>query len=150
MFPVNGRYAPWQRELYGFIVRYHGAILARVKPGALPADALKDAAEEMGEVVASTHWSKPAYAEAAKRALEFRGHYSHPVGMAVHDVGRYFDRPFAPGLVFSLDPQIWVPEERLYIRVEDTGVVTEEGFEPFTSAAPLDLDEVEAAVGSSG
>jgi len=148
MFPVNGRFAPWQRELYGFVVRYHRAIMSRVKPGVLPADALKDAAEEMAEAVGATRWSKPCYEEAARKALEFRGHYSHPVGMAVHDVGRYFDRPFEPGLVFSLDPQLWVREERLYIRCEDTGVVTADGFEPFTSGAPLDLDEVEATVGT--
>jgi len=69
--------------------------------------------------------------------------------MAVHDVGTYIEKPFEPGLVFSLDPSPWVPKERLYVRVEDTGVATEDGFESFTGLAPLDLDAVEDVVGSS-
>lgn len=46
--------------------------------------------------------------------------------------------------MFAVDPQMWVPKEKLYIRVEDTVVVTEDGIENLTSDAPLDLDDVEA------
>ena len=49
-----------------------------------------------------------------------------------------------PGLVFALDPQMWVPEENLYIRVEDTIVITEEGFINMTSDAVFELDDVES------
>jgi Xaa-Pro aminopeptidase len=66
--------------------------------------------------------------------------------MAVHDPGGYRDRPLVPGVVFAVDPQMWVPEEELYIRVEDTVAVTDEGIENFTAAAPLELDDVEAAM----
>jgi Xaa-Pro aminopeptidase len=149
MWPVSGRYAPIQRELYGFIVRYHLALMGRIRPGVLPREAMRETSDEMRDYVERTNWSKPAYAEAARKALDWTGHCSHPVGMAVHDVGSYLEKPFATGLVFSLDPSLWVPEERLYIRVEDTGVVTQEGFESFTAAAPLDLDAVEQLVGTS-
>lgn len=149
MWPVSGRYAPIQRELYGFIVRYHLALMGRIRPGVLPREAMRETSDEMRDYVERTNWSKPAYAEAARKVLDWTGHCSHPVGMAVHDVGSYLEKPFATGLVFSLDPSLWVPEERLYIRVEDTGVVTQEGFESFTAAAPLDLDAVEQLVGTS-
>ncbi|NLH99647.1 MAG: M24 family metallopeptidase, partial [Chthonomonadales bacterium] len=105
-------------------------------------------ADELRPYVDGTNWATPAQAEGVRKALEWTGHCSHPVGMAVHDVGRYHEKPFEPGLVISLDPSLWVPEERLYIRVEDTGVVTEDGFESFTALAPLDLDAVEDVVGS--
>jgi Xaa-Pro aminopeptidase len=49
-------------------------------------------------------------------------------------------------VVFAVDPQMWVPEEKLYIRVEDTIAVTDSGIENFTRAAPLELDDVEAAM----
>ncbi|MBW3623474.1 MAG: aminopeptidase P N-terminal domain-containing protein [Armatimonadetes bacterium] len=150
MWPVSGRYSPVQRELYGFIVGYYQALLKRIRPGVLPDQVMDEAAEEMAGVVEATRFSKPIYEAAARRALAFRGHLSHPVGMAVHDVGNYRDRPLEPGLVFSVDPQMWVPEERLYIRVEDTGAVTEGGFEVFTSMAPLELDEVESLMGEDG
>src|SRR5262249_49991064 len=136
MWPVNGRYSPLQRELYGFIVRYHKAVLKAIRPGRTPRETLAEAAEEMTPNVEATSFSKPIYEQAARRTLEFTGHLSHPVGMAVHDVGRYFDRPMEPGLVIAVDPQMWIPEEKLYIRVEDTIAVTDEGIENLTAFAP--------------
>ncbi len=149
MWPVSGRYSQVQRDLYGFTVRFHRALMARVRPGALPREIMREVAAELQEFVATTAWAKPTHAEAVRKALEWTGHCSHPVGMAVHDVGSYFEKPIEPGLVLSLDPSLWVQDERLYIRVEDTGVVTEAGFESFTGLAPLDLDEVERLVGAS-
>jgi Xaa-Pro aminopeptidase len=43
-----------------------------------------------------------------------------------------------------------VPEERLYVRVEDTLVITEDGYENLTVDAPLELDEVEAMMKEEG
>ncbi|HUU92908.1 MAG TPA: aminopeptidase P N-terminal domain-containing protein [Phycisphaerae bacterium] len=146
MWPVNGTYAPWQRELYGFMVEYHKVLLARIRPGATADQIHAEAAAHMAKVIDRTTFSKPAYAQAARRTLEFKGHLSHPVGMAVHDVGGYHSNPLRPGVVFAVDPQMWVPEERLYVRVEDTVAVTDAGIENLTHDAPLDLDDVEAAM----
>jgi Xaa-Pro aminopeptidase len=68
--------------------------------------------------------------------------------MAVHDNGSYKQEPFKPGLVFALDPQMWIPEEKIYCRVEDTVVITENGVENLTPQCPLELDEVEALMRS--
>ncbi len=144
MWPVGGTYAPWQRELYGFIVRYHMELLALIRPGVTAADVMDRAAEIMTPVVEATAFSKEIFKAAAERTLTFRGHMSHPVGMAVHDVGPYRERSLEPGVVLTVDPQMWVPEEKIYVRVEDTVVVTEDGMENLTGAAPLDLDDVEA------
>ena len=150
MWPVNGVYSPLQRELYGFIVTYHKAVLKRIRPGVMPRQALREAAEEMRPVVEATTFSKPIYEAAARRCLDFEGHLSHPVGMAVHDVGNYFDRPFEPGITITVDPQMWIPEENLYIRVEDSVAVTDTGVEVLTCAAPLELDDVEELMRQEG
>lgn len=146
-WPVNGHFSDVQRESYGFITTYHKALLQRIRPGKLPAAVLAETASHMAAVIEETQFSKPVYQAAALRALEFTGHLSHPVGMAVHDVGSYSDRPMQPGLVISVDPQLWIPEEQLYIRVEDTVVLTETGIENLTALAPLELEEIERSVG---
>ncbi|MCL6429470.1 MAG: M24 family metallopeptidase [Anaerolineae bacterium] len=144
MWPVSGVYAPRQRELYGFMVEYHEALLARLRPGVMPDQVMDEAAAAMRGVWERWPFSKEVYREAARRTLEFRGHLSHPVGMAVHDDGDYRQRPLLPGTVFTVDPQMWVPEEKLYIRVEDCVAITEEGVEVLTTGAPLELADVEA------
>lgn len=143
MWPVDGSYAPWQRELYGYIVEYHKVLLSTIGPGLTPDQVMDEAAARMKPVWEGWAFSKDAYREGARRTLEFRGHLSHPVGMSVHDDGDYHHRPLVPGTVFAVDPQMWIPQEKLYIRVEDTVAVTDDGLEILTRGAPLELDDVE-------
>jgi Xaa-Pro aminopeptidase len=151
MWPVSGRYAPWQRELLQFVLEWHKAVLARIRPGVTVDAILSEAREAMAPVLARTRFSKPIYEQAARKMLETSGGvFSHPVGLAVHDVGSYRGGPLKPGQVFSVDPQLWVPEETLYIRYEDTVVVTADGVENFTAFLPVELDALEAEVGRGG
>lgn len=55
-----------------------------------------------------------------------------------------------PGTVLALDPQMCIPEERLYVRVEDTVVITEEEAENLTGDSPLELAGVEALMKEPG
>lgn len=150
IWPVSGRWEAWQLDLYEFVVRYHRELLARIAPGASAADVLDGARDTMETIVDETTFSKPAYERAAREALAFRGHLSHPVGMAVHDVGEYRDAPFVPGQVFSVDPMVWVPEERLYVRCEDTVAVTTDGLENLTGFVPLDPDAIVRVMAEPG
>ena len=150
LWPVNGRYSAQQRELYGFVVEFHKRLLGRIRPGLTPAQIITATAGEVQPLFESWAFSKPVYREACRKLLTFAGSLSHPVGMAVHDVGIYSDAPLVPGLTFAVDPQIWVPEEELYIRVEDTVAVTRDGIENLTALAPLDLDEVEKVMQEPG
>jgi Xaa-Pro aminopeptidase len=143
MWPVNGKYDDQQRQLYGFMVELHKALLRHLRPGVLPAQVSKEAREEIRPLVAKMKFKNPAHEAGVRKALESDGHLTHTVGMAVHDGGTYKSEPFKPGCVFALDPQMWIPEEKIYIRVEDTVVITETGVENLTAAAPLELDHVE-------
>jgi Xaa-Pro aminopeptidase len=151
VWPVNGKYSPWQRELLQFVLEYHKAVLSRIRPGVTADQIMKDAARAMEAVFARTTFSKPAYEKAARTLVERGGGvFSHTVGMAVHDVGGYRQAPLRPGQVFSVDPQLRVPEENLYLRYEDTIVVTETGVENFTDFLPMELDEIEKLVQEKG
>ena len=150
MWPVSGTFTAEQRELYGWIVEYYEALGERIRPGVTADQIMDEAAEVMRPKLEARTWSKPSYEQAARETLTFRGHLSHPVGLAVHDVGSYRGRPIEPGTVFSIDPMLWVHDERLYVRVEDVGVVTEDGFENFSAFLPTEIDEIEALMREQG
>jgi Xaa-Pro aminopeptidase len=148
MWPVNGNYSPQQRELVGFVLAYHNTVLQRIRAGFTARQIMDEAKVAMEPVFAQTKFSKPIYEQAARRLVDTNGGvFSHPVGMAVHDDGEYIRGPLKPGHVISIDPQLRVPEENLYIRYEDTIVVTETGIENLTSAAPTKLEDLEKLVG---
>ena len=151
VWPVSGKYLPWQRELLQFILEYRNAIMSRIKPGLTTRQIMDDAKKAMEPVFARTKFSKPSFEQAARTLVESGGGvFSHTVGMAVHDVGRYAGEPLKPGQVFSVDPQLWVRDENLYLRYEDTVVVTETGVENFTDFLPSELDDMERLVQEKG
>lgn len=150
MWPVNGKFSTEQRTCYSFIVNYHRALLERIRPGKVPNEIMDEVAEEMLKVINKTEFANENQKKAALKALDFRGHFSHPVGMSVHDVGEYRSTPLVKGSVFSVDPMMWVEEEKQYIRCEDTVVVTDDGFENLTAHAPLDCDEIEKVMNERG
>ena len=143
MWPVSGKFTSEQLELYNFVVAYRTALMDQIKPGVTVNQVLEQAAKIMRRYIDSHTFSKPHYQKAVEAALTFRGHMQHPVGMAVHDVGNYKATPLTPGEVFAIDPMIWIPEEKLYVRVEDVVVVTTEGMENFTDFVPVDPQAIE-------
>ena len=144
MWPANGQYTRDQRDLYGFVVEYHKAFMRHIRPGVTPSQILDETAADMREVLDNISFSKEIYRKACEDALEFRGHFQHPVGMSVHDVGRHRGKPLEVGMVFSIDPMIWVHEEKQYIRMEDVVVVTEDGVENLSANLPIEMDDLEA------
>lgn len=151
MWPVSGKYSPVQRELLQFVLEYRDAIIKRIRPGVTVKQIMDEAKVAMEPVFARTKFSKPSYEGAARELVERGGGvFSHPVGLAVHDDGSYGGGPLVPGHVFSIDPQLRVPDENLYIRYEDVVVVTETGVENFTDFLPSELNEMEKLVQSGG
>jgi Xaa-Pro aminopeptidase len=150
MWPVNGRFDAAQRALYGFIVEYSKTLMSLIRPGVTADQILDEAARRMEAVLARTSFANEAHERAAREALSFRGHLSHPVGLAVHDVGDYRAGPLVAGQVFSVDPMLWVHEEKLYVRMEDVVVVTETGVENFTDFMPSEIEEIEALMKDEG
>jgi Xaa-Pro aminopeptidase len=68
----------------------------------------------------------------------------HRVGLEVHDVG---SGPLEPGDVFTVEPGIYLPEEKLGVRIEDIVMLDESGkLVNLTAALPHTAEEVEAAM----
>ncbi len=151
MFPVNGKFSKVQREILGFVLAYRNEIMKRIRPSVTVQDIMEEVRAAMESLLQKTKFSKPIYEQAARKLVNTGGGvFSHPVGMAVHDDGNYGSGPLKPGHVFSIDPQLWVPEENLYYRYEDVVVVTEIGVENFTDFLPTNLEDIENLMKEEG
>jgi Xaa-Pro aminopeptidase len=150
LWPVSGTFSAEHAALYDFIVAYRDALFAHIKPGVTSDDVLERAAADMRQYLAGKTFAKPAHQRAVQSALTFRGHFQHPVGMAVHDVGRVRGVPLQAGMVFTIDPMIWVPEEKLYVRIEDMALVTADGVENLSAFVPSRRADVERTIAEQG
>ncbi|MGE4068734.1 MAG: M24 family metallopeptidase, partial [Vicinamibacterales bacterium] len=70
--------------------------------------------------------------------------------MTVHDNGTIWGKPFHEGQVFTVDPMMWIRDKRLYVRMEDTILVTKDGIENFTDFLASTPDEIEAVMKQEG
>ncbi len=150
MWPVSGTYTDAQRTLANFILEYRAAFFRHIGPGVTPEDVLVLARRDMEPVLARTQFATPSHRKAAEEMLTFRGHLQHPVGMTVHDPGTIWGQPFREGMVFTVDPMMWIPDEKLYVRMEDTIVVTKDGMENFTATLASTPEEIEAVMRQEG
>ena len=69
--------------------------------------------------------------------------------MATHDVGRD-GGPLRPGMVFTIEPALRVPEEKIYIRLEDMIVITDKGADILTDFVPMDIQGIEKIMREEG
>ena len=157
-WPVNGRFSPVQRELYTFYLGLYEAILYSIKPHVTAQSILQDAVKKMDAMMATMRFSKPLYENAAKQFVDgYRrraqgttgGNLGHAVGMSTHDMGGG-SGTMRPGLVFTIEPQFRIPEERIFIRLEDMIVITGSGARVLSDFVPRSIDAVEKLVAEPG
>lgn len=157
MWPVNGRFSPWQRELYGFYLACYRAILNHIRPGVTAQVVKQEAVRDMEAALATTKFSKPEYERAAREfvtsykqsATNPRTSLGHWVGMATHDVGSDTG-PLRAGMVFTIEPALVVPEEKIYVRLEDMIVITGSGARVISDFLPMDIPGIEKVMQEEG
>ncbi|MEY4093522.1 MAG: hypothetical protein RLZZ53_721, partial [Acidobacteriota bacterium] len=150
MWPVNGKYTEAQRALVTFILDYRTAFFRHIKAGVTPEEVLVLARRDMEPILAKARFANERHRKAAEEMLSFRGHLQHHVGLTVHDPGTIWGQPFREGQVFTVDPMMWIPDEKLYVRMEDTILVTKTGIENFTASLASTPDEIEAVMKQDG
>ncbi|MFY9551994.1 MAG: aminopeptidase P N-terminal domain-containing protein [Thermoanaerobaculia bacterium] len=164
-YPVNGRFSPEQRAIYDIVLGAQKAAMAVVKPGATHEDVEKASALAQAQGLIKLGLLSGDPAEIVKsfghRRFTLHG-VSHWVGFDVHDPSRYGEpggktRVLEPGMVFTIEPGIYIPANmqgvdpkwwNIGIRIEDTILVTKEGPECLSCAAPREAADVEKTVRS--
>ena len=158
MFPASGRFTDDQRELYGIYVKLYQAIMTSIRPGPT-SEILKDVVRKMDAAMASHTFRNQKYREAATRFVEgYRTRLASPragaslghmVGMEVHDVTKNFS-VYQPGMVLTIEPALTIPEDRVYIRLEDMILITPDGYENLSAFVPSEIEAVEKLMAEPG
>ncbi len=151
--PVNGKYTSRQKEVYNAVLRVKNEATKMLVPGTL----WKEYHIEVGKLMTSEllqlglltkadvqhenpDW--PAYKK------YFMHGTSHHMGLDTHDYGLLWE-PMKAGMVFTVEPGIYIPKEGFGIRLEDDVVIQEKG-EPFNlmQHIPIEVEEIESLMNS--
>ena len=129
-YPVSGKFTPEQRDVYEVVL---AAMLASIK--------ITKAGTRMTDVDAAARnvIDKAGYGDAFIHGI------GHQLGLEVHDVTP--DGPLKPGMVVTIEPGIYLPEQRMGIRIEDDILVTAKGNENLTAMIPKTAKDVESLLG---
>jgi Xaa-Pro aminopeptidase len=139
--PANGKFTARQREIYDIVYGAQQAAIQAFKPGMTRADLRKIAMDYINSHGKDKH-GQPL-------GQYFIHGLSHNIGLNVHDPGP--DIPIVPGMVFSNEPGIYLPEESLGVRIEDVMLVGEDGkLINLSAGAPSTADEIERMMAKRG
>ncbi|QYJ76857.1 aminopeptidase P N-terminal domain-containing protein [Shewanella sp. FJAT-52076] len=160
-FPATGRFSPAQRQIHNLVLAALDAAIARVRPGTRWNQLYETCMEVMAKGLIELGLLEGPFDEVMKSESykRFTVHKTgHWLGMDVHDVGPYQDdrgdwRVFEPGMVFTIEPGIYIPADAMDVpsqyrgmgvRIEDDILVTHQGCENLSAACPRSSDEIEA------
>ena len=148
-FPVNGKFTPRQKDVYNAVLRVKKAATKLLVPGTY----LNEYHVSVGKLMETelillgliseedVQNEDPAWPAYKKYFMHGTSHY---IGLDTHDLGLW-TKPIKAGMVFTVEPGIYIPEENLGIRLEDDVVVQESG-EPINlmENIPIEVDEIES------
>jgi Xaa-Pro aminopeptidase len=137
--PANGKFSPRQLEIYNIVLGAQNAALAALKPG-------MDLCRKGDKSVYKISYD---YINSHGKDLHGKplGQYyihglGHNIGLNVHDPGDYC-KPLQPGMVVTMEPGIYIPEENLGARIEDDVLITDTGYKFLSERLPRDPAEIE-------
>ena len=137
--PANGKFTPRQREIYSIVLGAQNAALAVLKPGNNVCKKGDNSAYKVSYDYINSH-GKDLH---GKPLGQYYIHgLSHHIGLDVHDPGEYC-APLRPGMVITVEPGIYIPEENLGVRIEDDVLITESGYKFLSERLTRDPDEIE-------
>lgn len=145
--PVSGKFTQRQKDVYNAVLRVKREAMTMLKPG----NVIPEYHKEVGKIMESellglklldkTDIKKQNPDTPAYKKYFMHG-TSHHIGLDVHDVGNIY-RKMQPGMVFTVEPGIYIREESLGIRLENDVVITENGLNDLMKNIPIEAEEIE-------
>lgn len=150
--PVNGKFTKRQKEVYNACLRVHQYCAGILKPGINYAEYIKLVNKEMEKQLLSIGLisksdiknqdpEHPAYSKYFYHGI------GHHLGLEVHDIGTR-NEPVKEGMLFTIEPGIYIEEEQLGIRIENNYWLTKGGNKDLFQGIPITVEEIEAAMKS--
>jgi Xaa-Pro aminopeptidase len=137
--PANGKFTPRQREIYEIVLGAQNAAMAALKPGMTLGGKDATSLQKIAMDYIDSHGKDK---EGHSLGRYFIHGLSHHVGLDVHDPSGP-SRPLEPGMVITIEPGIYIPEENLGVRIEDDVLITATGYKQLTARLPRSPDEIE-------
>jgi Xaa-Pro aminopeptidase len=159
VFPANGKFTPRQREFYTIYLRLYQALMSSIRVHVTAREIMDSAVVKMDRIVAAYRFTDPKIKATAQAFVDrFRpnptgrggpGSLGHSVGMEVHDV-RNPTPTLEPGYVFTIEPQMTMPDGELSVRLEDMILITESGYENMSAFVPIEIADIERLMAQAG
>ncbi len=140
--PVNGKFTAREREIYEIVLGAQKAAIAAIKPGVK----IRGDDKSLKQIAMDYINSHGTDLHGEPLGKYFTHGLGHHVGLDVHDESDV-DAPLKAGMVITVEPGIYIPEENIGVRIEDTLLVTETGSRNLSGALPREIAEIEKLVG---
>lgn len=146
--PVNGKFTKRQKDVYNGCLQIHNYCKSILKPGISINDYTEKAGDEATKVfiklglLSKEDMKNEDKDNRAYRKYLYHG-ISHHLGIDVHDLGTR-TAPIKPGMVFTIEPGIYIEQEQMGIRIENNVWVTKTGNKDLMAKIPITVEEIEA------
>lgn len=146
--PVNGKFTKRQKNVYNACLHLHHYAAGILKPGISIINYTEKVGEEATSIFQKIGLLKKADVKnedqenKAYRKYLYHG-ISHHLGIDVHDLGTRTE-PIKAGMVFTIEPGIYIEEEQMGIRIENNFWITKNGNIDLMKNIPITIDEIES------
>lgn len=146
--PVNGKFTERQKAVYNAVLRVKKGAEKMLRPGNNLMDYHKAVGDLMeAELIGLGLLTKEEVANQNPKMPAYKKYFmhgtSHHLGLDVHDLAHRYVKLEA-GMVFTVEPGIYIPDEDLGIRIEDDVLITEDGIVNLMGNIPIEVEEIEA------
>lgn len=139
-FPVNGKFTDRQKEVYGAVLRVNEAIIKEIKPGVKFLELNKKA-----RIMIAKECEKLGLIKTEEEVSKYYWHsIGHSLGLDTHDIeSSDRDAVFQEGMVWTVEPGIYIEDEGIGVRIEDDVLVTATGVDVLTKNMIKSVEEIE-------